>query len=423
MNLQNTERLLVVSGLLIRVVFYLFGIYQDAHFKVRYTDIDYFVFHDAAGYVYEKLINLNSNFPVNGSPYQRDTYRYTPLLSWLLVPDHYFDLFHLGKFLFMIFDLFTGIVIMKMLKNISPKISSLKLGLLSSIWLLNPMVITISTRGNAESILCFLVMLSLYFLQKRRYWLAGIIYGLSIHFKIYPIIYCLAISIYLVCASHNNATVSSKLKNLIIVGATTLFTIVGLGTLMYSIYGFEFLDQAYFYHLYRTDHRHNFSLWNILLYFDSASDPNSVSLLSKFSFAPQMLITIVLTYLEYLQPTFANLLNVLFLQTFAFVTYNKVCTSQYFVWYLIFLPFSLINTTISMKRGVAMLLVWVGTQALWLSQGYYLEFEGRNVFYPGIFFGAVAFFAGNVWTLGQFIDDITSTILKSSIAVKVKKNV
>ncbi|CAI4564728.1 CEI_1a_G0029580.mRNA.1.CDS.1 [Saccharomyces cerevisiae] len=395
---------LTVLSFLVRVGFFLFGIYQDANFKVRYTDIDYFVFHDAAKYVYE-----------GKSPYARDTYRYTPLLSWLLVPNHYFGWFHLGKVIFVIFDLVTGLIIMKLLNQ---AISRKRALILESIWLLNPMVITISTRGNAESVLCCLIMFTLFFLQKSRYTLAGILYGLSIHFKIYPIIYCIPIAIFIYYNKRNQGP-RTQLTSLLNIGLSTLTTLLGCGWAMYKIYGYEFLDQGYLYHLYRTDHRHNFSVWNMLLYLDSANKENGESNLSRYAFVPQLLLVLVTGCLEWWNPTFDNLLRVLFVQTFAFVTYNKVCTSQYFVWYLIFLPFYLSRTHIGWKKGLLMATLWVGTQGIWLSQGYYLEFEGKNVFYPGLFIASVLFFLTNVWLLGQFITDIK---IPTQPTVSNKKN-
>lgn len=382
---------LIVVSLLVRVGFFLFGIYQDANFKVRYTDIDYFVFHDAAKYVYE-----------GQSPYARDTYRYTPLLSWLLVPNHYFGWLHLGKIIFVIFDLVTGLIIMKLLNQ---AISKKKAIILESIWLLNPMVITISTRGNAESVLCCLIMLTLYYVQKGRYTIAGLLYGLSIHLKIYPIIYCIPIAIFIYRKKSSQGT-QAQLTSLLNIGSSTLVSLLGCGWAMYKIYGYEFLDQGYLYHLYRTDHRHNFSMWNMLLYLDSANKGNGGSNLSKYAFLPQLLLVLITGCLEWWNPTFDNLLRVLFVQTFAFVTYNKVCTSQYFVWYLIFLPFYLSRSHINLRKALLMATLWAGTQGIWLSQGYYLEFEGKSVFYPGLFVASVLFFLTNVWLLGQFITDL-----------------
>jgi phosphatidylinositol glycan class M len=57
--------------------------------------------------------------------------------------------------------------------------------------MLNPFVATISTRGNAESVLSVLVLGSFWALvQGSEVW-SAILFGLAVHLKIYPIVYAL----------------------------------------------------------------------------------------------------------------------------------------------------------------------------------------------------------------------------------------
>lgn len=79
---------LLVFSLILRVALILYGEWQDTHLEVRYTDVDYLVFSDAASYM-----------AMGDSPYKRTTYRYSPLLAFLLIPN---SIIHRswGKFLF-----------------------------------------------------------------------------------------------------------------------------------------------------------------------------------------------------------------------------------------------------------------------------------------------------------------------------------
>ena len=91
-------------------------------------------------------------------------------------------------------------------------------------------------------------------------------------------------------------------------------------------YGSDFLVHTYFHHVTRIDHRHNFSPYNILLYLNSANPPGSSSLHTEsLAFLPQLLLSCVLIPLAIAKK---NLATSMMAQTFAFVTFNKVCTSQ-----------------------------------------------------------------------------------------------
>ena len=179
-------------SILLRLVLLAWGRYQDTHSPLKYTDIDYLVFTDAARYVSR-----------GRSPYDRDTYRYTPLLAWLLYPTTYPGSslwFDFGKLVFATGDIVTGWLIYLILTKSSgwrPKQQqamtpdrALKY---ASIWLLNPMVANISTRGSSEGLLAVLVVALLWATLARRTRLAGVLLGLGVHFKIYPFVYAASV--------------------------------------------------------------------------------------------------------------------------------------------------------------------------------------------------------------------------------------
>jgi hypothetical protein len=83
---------------------------------------------------------------------------------------------------------------------------------------------------------------------------------------------------------------------------------------------------------------------------------------------------------------------------------------QYFLWYQIFLPFYLPMSSLLRKPllGVTATALWIATQALWLQQGFQLEFNGISTFVPGLWISSILFFLTNTWILGIIVNDIGS---------------
>ncbi|KAI1421514.1 glycosyltransferase family 50 protein [Xylaria sp. FL1777] len=451
---------LFASAALLRVGMLLYGLWQDANSPVKYTDIDYLVFTDAARFTF-----TSSSSSSSASPYERETYRYTPLLAWLLYPTTFPGAFcfSLGKVLFAAADLLAGYLIIRVLRR-HMRMPLDRACRFASIWLLNPMVATISTRGSSEGLLGVLVTALLWAVLERRVVLSGVLLGLGVHFKIYPFIYAPAIvwwmdDEHMVAASTTVTTTTaspieledtSKGKGaakgdvtgerkpdhdlpITLLGTITAFatreriqltltslaTFAGLNIVMYVVYGMPFVTHTYLHHVTRIDHRHNFSPYNVLLYLTSSSSSASSALLpstphhqtapwtikmESVAFAPQLLLSTILIPLVGAKK---DLATTMMAQTFAFVAFNKVCTSQYFLWYMVFLPLYLPNSSLLRKPtlGVTALALWVVAQGLWLQQGYKLEFLGLSTFLPGLWLSSLVFFAVNCFILGLIIDD------------------
>ncbi|KAI1737740.1 glycosyltransferase family 50 protein [Xylaria scruposa] len=415
---------LFASAALLRLGMLLYGLWQDANSPLKYTDIDYLVFTDAARFTFSSSTS---------SPYERETYRYTPLLAWLLypttIPGAFF--FSSGKVLFAAADLLAGYLIIHILRR-HANMSMDRACRFASIWLLNPMVATISTRGSSEGLLGVLVAALLWAVLERRVVLSGLLLGLGVHFKIYPFIYAPAVVWWMDDEHMTSAATKTEEDNpptprekitafltpaRIQLTLTSLATFAGLNMAMYLLYGMPFVTHTYLHHVTRIDHRHNFSPYNVLLYLTSSSSyfsslPNqhtSTTIttigIESVAFAPQLLLSTILIPLVGAKK---DLATTMMAQTFAFVAFNKVCTSQYFLWYMVFLPLYLPNSSLLRRPalGLTALALWVSTQGLWLQQGYNLEFLGLSTFVPGLWLSSLAFFAVNCFILGIIIDDL-----------------
>ncbi|KAJ7741599.1 glycosyltransferase family 50 protein [Mycena maculata] len=434
-TLPSFHHVLVLS-IVIRVGLIVYSEWHDAHSVVKYTDIDYRVFSDAARFLLNpgpdtenhaegplgRLLGVNLAV---GDPYTRETYRYTPLLALLLAPNEWLHP-SFGKYLFAACDIFNGVLIYDLLLSlVLPKSAPARedstltrkdlATIYSALHLLNPLVFAISTRGSSESVLSLFVLLTLYAALKGRWDAAAVALGLSTHWKIYPVIYGVACLGVIGGSASTNGWKSyfHSLFNLrtirfAVLSASTFF---GLGAGCYLVWGYPFLFESYLYHLHRLDHRHNFSPYFYLIYLTYPSLEPSVPVVLPVwrrvlrtpltSFGPQMALALGAGFAFGRRKD--DLVFAWFVQTVVFVVFNKVCTSQYFLWYLLLFPLLLPRLSMARWKAITYAGVWMGTQALWLSEAYKLEFLGDNVFF-GLWVRGLVYVVGNCWVLAGIMD-------------------
>lgn len=454
-------------------------------YDIVYTDIDYHVFSDGA----KHLLNFQS-------PYERETYRYTPILAFMMIPNHIIN-YNFGKVLLSIIDVLVGLLIEILLniQNSNKKFnkekqtinnredneisktnkvsSSSNLNLFkffysyidnpyaytSLIYLYNPFTINICTRGSADCIITFLVILSLILIELGLFSLAGIIYGFAVHFKIYPIIYAPALYLYLisknvsirkilcediiiksnqydeVSPSNDNypiiftkiyfyydlflsftSKLFIKIKQIIKIVLKSIFnfkaiifallTVATFSFFMgffYLLYGNKFLYEYFLYHLVRKDHRHNYSIFYYLIYLTYST--NLSKLLSFLTFAPQVILIVLSTLF-----LFQSINLCLLVLTMVFVTFNKVITAQYFLWFICLIPLvaphnKLLN---SRKHGgrtiycIFLFSIWLGIELYWNSFAHNLEYKGENLFLE-MWLVNLIFFLVNCVMIKEFI--------------------
>lgn len=140
-----------------------------------------------------------------GSPYDRPTYRYTPLLAVLLTPN---VAIHpaFGKALFSACDLVIGYLLYLLFPTAGKRGSLSATKWVAGLWLLNPFPLNIATRGSSESVLGAIILLSLHYFCRMprvrsgsgnilsRFEIVGsILLGLAVHVKIYPVVFAFSL--------------------------------------------------------------------------------------------------------------------------------------------------------------------------------------------------------------------------------------
>ncbi|CAM9907649.1 unnamed protein product [Scytosiphon promiscuus] len=378
-----------------RVVLILLGEWQDRALSIPYTDVDYNVISDAA------------QLAVDGdSPYGRATYRYSPLLAYLLVPN---VLLHRcwGKMVFSLADLVVGRCLQSILtlNGLSPGLSLNY----ACLWLLNPLSINVSTRGSFDAVTSALVLGITSALLSARVGYAAVAYGLVVHLRVFPIVYAAGFALYLARSSLNiTGSVFGVVKvkdfavwkNLFSY-RPTLFAVLSATTFLGCtvacawVFGVDFVRNALLYHLTRTDNRHNYSIYWYWIYLDYGAPHRW--LLGLSAFIPQAIMLAVSAALLH-----GDLALCVFVQTALFVFFNKVFTGQYITWFVCLAPLLAPRLALGPRKTCALLGSWTCALLCWLFAAWSVEMQGQNMFFA-LWVSSLLMFATNVVVLNACI--------------------
>ena len=169
MRAPSWHTLVCAAAAALRVALILYAQVHDRHSQLQYTDVDYLVVSDAG-----KLMLQKQN------PFHRDTYRYSPLLAFAMIPNH---LIHpaFGKLLFAASDMIVAILLTCILRL--RKVSDSMVTRCVSVWIFSPLAVNISTRGNADSVAVALTLAALFNFMHARPRTAGAFLAGAAHMK------------------------------------------------------------------------------------------------------------------------------------------------------------------------------------------------------------------------------------------------
>lgn len=401
---------LLSASFICRLIFIYIGLYIDTLSTdgIQYTDIDYHVFSDGS----RELLRSRS-------PYERSTYRYSPIVAGLLSPNILWTN-EFGKIIFALADV--GVVYEIYKGNVSQE-EKVKLSW-AAVWAFNPISIMICTRGSMDSLSNYLLLVLINAAAAGHAALSAFILGVLIHLRLYPVIFIPALAVFL--GSRGDAVVSVSLgrswwvrclglnvPSIVAVWSGMRFVCLTCAVFLaltgwcYYVFGNAYLTEALLYHVTRADGRHNFSPYFYGIYLRKSQLAVADTLLSAApttlatfpwsrigSFLPQIALIAVST-----ARLAASRLHIcLLLQTMIFVAFNKVCTAQYFTWYLCLLPVtlpSLCTSKLFTAWASTLLVLWLLSAAVWLAVAYCLEFLGQPVFLM-VWLASLAFHVVNV---------------------------
>lgn len=453
----------LVYSIVIRLVLIAYGEVQDQISEVPYTDVDYRVVTDGARHI------------VNGrSPFNRHTYRYTPLLAIFLLPNIFVHRCF-GKILFAAFDLVIAVIIKliivdeyrllmlnqsntiednkaKMEKKFFTGTGKVKIRLSNSkkeapsrwlsssdrlkfermgnfaacVWLYNPLTMVIATRGNGDAITCSLVLMSIYYLLKvqessskeneKNVIMCGVFHGLAIHFRLYPIFFSLAYYLYLSDLKNQINSVPSIVRCFLQPNRKQVLLIVSVLKVLIFTTGIFYLLYNYEF-LYESIIYHfvrKDTRHNFSLYFYLQylnMAEVRVNILEKLLTVMPQLVLIILISFHFCR-TRQTIQFALLLIAFIMVTYNPVITSQYFVWFLSLLPLTINNfRSLTAKQVIILPSLWFLGQGMWLLCAYFLEFKGINSF-DFIWLASVVFFIINIIIVQVLIENYDDSSVK-----------
>ena len=192
------------------------------------------------------------------------------------------------------------------------------------------------------------------------------------HLRVYPIV------LLPLLLMHEYYAYGSKLKVLIRqvveIGLVAGGVFLLLAFVFYALYGYSFLENTYFYHLFRKDNRHSFSPFFYEIYLSENSSSFSKALVRNLPFV------YILASLSFRQIQAYSLFYLHFIATFAFVTFNSVITLQYYMWLigslLLLLPESILFIQERYRMAIGLSLQYFFPILIWIWLSIRLESNG-----------------------------------------------